>query len=370
MKAMKRVLVTDGSYRNALAAVRTLGAHGWSVTVAERDSIPRSQVVAAWSRYCARSVRYPDPRERSDVAVASMRSHFGSTRYDAVIPIGLDMVEFFVRHAEELRAPVMLASEEAFAIAADKRRTFDHARGIGIPIPATVPALRWKELQAPLVFKHPRAGAEIIRTESQAAARLAAMNGERDRWLAQEFIPGENGFGYFGFFVHGVECGYFMHERLVQYPREGGPSVVARSIRNERLHELGRTVLESLRWHGVAMVEFKRSDRDGEFYLIEINPKFWGSLDLAIAAGANFPLWVARTLAEDAAPTTEPYIEGVTFQWVLPVGIKSFARYPRFRSAFVRNVLSPYVKTDLRLLEDPLPTAAGIMGLAARGLQS
>ncbi len=38
----------------------------------------------------------------------------------------------------------------------------------------------------------------------------------------------------------------------------------------------------------MALVEFKR-DNEGIYKLLEINPKFWGSLDLAIASGVNFP---------------------------------------------------------------------------------
>lgn len=347
---MKSVFVTDGSYRNALAAVRALGADGWRVSVGERDSIARRSVVSFWSRYCAKSVQYSDPRVAPLDTVSSLREHFSRVRYDAVLPVSLDMVELFVRHRDQFDVPLMLPPRESFEIAADKRRTFDHARRIGMPMPATVAAGRWDELEMPIVFKHPRSGADIVRSNDDAQRRINAMNGERDSWLAQEFIPGQNGFGYFGLFENGRERAHFMHERLVQYPREGGPSVVARSIHNARLHGLGRTLLESLEWHGVAMVEFKRSDRDGDFYLIEINPKLWGSLDLSIAAGANFPVWIARTLAGNEYPRDTSYRDGVVYQWVVPIGIKSFVRYPHFRGAFVRNVLSPRVKTDVRLL--------------------
>ena len=44
----------------------------------------------------------------------------------------------------------------------------------------------------------------------------------------------------------------------------------------------------ALAWHGVAMVECKRTP-EGDFVLMEINAKFWGSHDLALAAGVNFP---------------------------------------------------------------------------------
>jgi predicted ATP-grasp superfamily ATP-dependent carboligase len=358
-----RVFVTDGSYRNGLAAVRALGEDGFRVTVGEREGISLPDTVSFWSRHCAQRFRYPDPRIDATATVAALAQHFKEQRYVAALPVGLEMTEFFMRHRQALGVPVMLPPEPSFAIAADKRRTFEHAATVGIPIPRTVPAARWREIDLPVVFKHPRTGVLIANTYEDAVAREEELGAEIDQYVAQEFVPGENGFGYFGFFQDGDEVAHFMHERLVQYPKEGGPSVVARAIRNPRLHKLGRALLESLEWNGAAMVEFKRSTRDGEFYLMEINPKLWGSLDLAIAAGCNFPSWIVRHLMDGSAPQSLQYAD-VTYQWVIPIGLKSFVRYPEFRAPFVRNLLSPKVKTDLRW-SDPLPTAAGLVSMAA-----
>jgi len=69
-------------------------------------------------------------------------------------------------------------------------------------------------------------------------------------------------------------------------------------------------------WHGAAMVEFKVRP-DGRPYLMEINPRFWGSLQLAIDAGVDFP-WLAYQLA--AGITTDPvdgYRIGVRNRWLL-----------------------------------------------------
>ncbi len=139
--------------------------------------------------------------------------------------------------------------------------------------------------------------------------------------------------------------------------------MVARAIRDERLHELGRTVLESLDWNGVAMVEFKRSDRDGHLYLMEINPKFWGSLDLAIQSGCNFPVWVAQAVIDGTIPDCHAYAVGLKYQWIVPNGVKCFLRYPEYRRAFLRNLIAPRVKKDVQF-HDPLPSAAGLMAMA------
>ena len=317
-----------------------------------------------WSRHCAERFHYSDPRTNAADTAAELGEHFRTNRYDAAIPVGLDMTEVFVRNRNAFAVPTMLPPTESFDIAADKQRTFEHAASAGIPIPRTVPAAQWAELTPPIVFKHPRTGASIAATREAAQAQAERLASEIDRYIAQEFIPGENGFGYFGFFQNGRETAYFMHERLVQFPKEGGPSVVARAIRNERLRELGRTLLESLQWHGVAMVEFKRSDRDGEFYLIEVNPKLWGSLDLAIQAGCNFPWWIAGAIMDGRHPASNDYADGLVYQAVMPTGLKTFVRYPAFRMQFLRNIVSVNVKTDL-CLSDPLPAAAGFYAMVA-----
>lgn len=65
------------------------------------------------------------------------------------------------------------------------------------------------------------------------------------------------------------------------------------------------------------MVEFKRDTRDGITKLMEINGRFWGSLQLAIDAGVDFP-WLLYRLAVvgDITPVFS-YKEGVRLRWWL-----------------------------------------------------
>ncbi len=70
-----------------------------------------------------------------------------------------------------------------------------------------------------------------------------------------------------------------------------------------------------MQWHGPAMVEF-RDDGDAQPCLMEVNGRFWSSLQLAIAAGVDFPaLWLA-VLRGEAIATPSPYAEGVTVRWL------------------------------------------------------
>ena len=58
---------------------------------------------------------------------------------------------------------------------------------------------------------------------------------------------------------------------------------------NPVLLEAASKLMHAMHWHGVAMVEFKHNPQDGTYALMEVNGRFWGSLPLCIAAGADFP---------------------------------------------------------------------------------
>ena len=79
---------------------------------------------------------------------------------------------------------------------------------------------------------------------------------------------------------------------------------MAASYRDAELARLGERFVSEAAWTGVVMVEFKKSARDGRYYVIEVNPKFWGSLQLSIAAGVDFPLLLYQLLATGWAACT------------------------------------------------------------------
>ena len=55
--------------------------------------------------------------------------------------------------------------------------------------------------------------------------------------------------------------------------------------------------MRALNWKGIAMVEWKVDPRDGRPKLMEVNPRFWGSLELAVRSGVDFPVLYAQAAA-------------------------------------------------------------------------
>ncbi|MGZ6028190.1 MAG: ATP-grasp domain-containing protein, partial [Myxococcaceae bacterium] len=139
---------------------------------------------------------------------------------------------------------------------------------------------------------HGRAGApsRVLRAETaeEARAEIARWLPHYRRLLVQGNVPGA-GVGVFFLMVNGHPRARFAHRRIHEVPHTGGVSSFRESVRLPDVEAHALSVLRRIGWNGVAMLEYRRDARSGEFRLLELNARFWGSLHLALAAGVDFP---------------------------------------------------------------------------------
>ncbi len=110
------------------------------------------------------------------------------------------------------------------------------------------------------------------------------------------------------FSTSGRKIWHFAHERVHEYPLTGGASSYRRSINPPAaMLQDAEKLLTALNWHGVAMVEFK-IDAKGQHWLMEINPRLWGSLALSLDAGVDFPLGLLK-IARGEQPASATKIQ-------------------------------------------------------------
>ena len=170
------------------------------------------------------------------------------------------------------------------------------------------------------------ADAIVVQNDQQVGVRYAASAAELERVLesydpaafpvlAQQRITGP-GIGVFLLRWNGEILAAFAHRRLREKPPSGGVSVYRESAAlDPALLERSRRLLESFDWSGVAMIEYKLDQATGTPYLMEINGRFWGSLQLAIDAGVDFPELLLRAAAGDPAPPVLSWRLGVRSRW-------------------------------------------------------
>jgi hypothetical protein len=172
--------------------------------------------------------------------------------------------------------------------------------------------------------------------------------------LVQTQIRGP-GVGFFALYQNGVCKRMFMHERLREMPATGGSSWAAKGMYSARLADQGLRLLDSLNWHGPAMVEFKKdSSREDEYSLMELNPKFWGSLDLAIESGVDFASDTVRVALGEKIETRLDFDSTKFFVWPL----ENLREYIKDKELHQKSY-----RTNVKLA-DLLPNIHQLLGLA------
>jgi predicted ATP-grasp superfamily ATP-dependent carboligase len=368
-----RVLVTQGGMKHSLAIIRYLARQGAEVHAVVGQDRPRT--LAHLSRHTAGTHVMPHRSESGFIGrlLALLESH----PFDVLVPVGYPVTEFVARHVDEITrwTRVMCPDKTVCEQAGDKLQMAQLAESLGIPIPRTWQVksrddLRRMEDEAfPLVIKgRHESGKGIVSYAANRAELLANFDALCERFhlraveeypILQEYIPGW-GCGLCALYQGGVPKRIFMHRRVREYPPSGGSSCCAESFFDGRLLDLGTRLLGHLRWHGVAMVECRFDTRRRRFTLIEVNAKFWGSLELALKAGADFAGdYVRGALGEDL-PVSQAY-RRIRFQWPFDGDLQHAVSNPAAWTAVLRDLFNPAVAKGFHWT-DPLPTLANLYG--------
>ena len=303
-----RVIVTDADTRLGLYVIRALGRAGCRVT-ALSTPCESKKIIGFASRF-ANERHLLLAGGHPQALLGSLETL--ANRHDVLIPISPLSISLVAEHAAQLQSSIRfyIPPIDAFRNATDKVATTRIAREAGIPAPATYHGLdplkieQWAmdtSVRFPLVVKfandvrsdlwNPGDRYRIVRSASDLAREYRRMCEVGGHAMVQEYVDGD-GYGFFAITkASGEPLVTFCHRRLREYPISGGPSTLCESIYDKTLVELGTQLLRIMRWRGVAMVEFRRDYRQKVYKFLEINPRFWGSLPLAIQCGVNFPVY-------------------------------------------------------------------------------
>lgn len=327
-----KVLVTDGQERAALAVVRTLGRADYRTGLVS----PFERCLAGASRHAGFQRRAPDPLEDPDAFCRTVRAIATEREIDVVLPVSEASLHAILPRRDEFEGvEIPFPDHRTFDAVCDKGRVCQIAQELGVTVPRQVSVTRKtgdpgvaEPLGFPVVVKPSRS---VVRSEGRVVK--TSVRHARDRQeladvlvdippsaypvLVQERIEGP-GTGVFVLLWEGELVGAFCHRRIREKPPSGGVSVLRESVPLDReMLEMSRKLLERFGWRGVAMVEYKRDRKTGVPYLMEVNGRFWGSLQLAIDAGVDFPRLLVEAAAGARPEPVLEYEEGVRTRWFL-----------------------------------------------------
>lgn len=301
------VLVTDGETRAALAVARSLGRKGHSVIIASSSD----ESIAASSKFCRHAIRTANPMfSIAQDYISDILNIICAKKIDFVIPITEQSISLINEQIKKIPEKVIVGCAPTIAMeaASNKYSICKLANDLQLPVPQTLFVSSAKEIACmnlssliyPVVVKPAyskvRHGGKLIATKVMYANDETTLKYiYKDRIelcypsLIQEKIIGP-GIGLFTLFDRDRHLALFSHQRILEKPPTGGVSVLSKSIAlDPELVKYTCVLLKRINWKGIAMVEFKRDIRDGKAKLMEINGRFWGSLQLAISSGVDFP---------------------------------------------------------------------------------
>jgi predicted ATP-grasp superfamily ATP-dependent carboligase len=394
-----RILILDGNQNQAVASVRSLARAGHEVLVGEVGAWSK----AGWSRSCRGMFRYPDPQVDGPGFVTRISEMALQQSGTLVLPMTeASTLPLSVQRDQLSRvgAKFVLPSHDDVLRAFNKEKTVSLAASLGIAVPKTTVLCNADQAREagvavtfPVVLK-PRSSVEAqpggrmqttgrpryARDAEELQAFYLQMSRTCSHILLQEFVDGE-GTGYFALMHHGELRAEFAHRRIRDVHPTGSGSALRISVEpDSQIRNASLAMLEALRWHGVAMVEFRQIPGRPPVFM-EVNGRFWNSLPLACYAGADFPALLAQMAETGDVEQQTSFRTGISCRWLLgdfrhlvevwrgaPAGYPK--RYPG-RLSTLMAVMMPVLGTfhDNFQWADPLPELGDWLSFLGRVFQ-
>jgi predicted ATP-grasp superfamily ATP-dependent carboligase len=321
-----RILVTNAKSRIAYNIIKSLAIQGHTVFCA--DFVPLS--MSFYSRYSSGHFIYPSPFSRQEEFVSHLIKKIKILKIDVLIPVFEEL--FLVsRHSEEFSHHVQMALPryDQIMIAHNKDKWASIAKSLNISIPKTYSFHEFIDrpelvnyLNFPIIVKPKQGGggwgiAQLDTIDELIKLIHGGVHCELplERFIVQEKIDGEV-VCVAMVFSHGQLRGSVAYKVIREFPFFGGQATCRISVASEIAENSLRVLLEKIGWHGVCQADFIVERGTGRSYLIDVNPRFWGSLVQGIASGVNFPDLILKIALNGDVDPVVGFRHGVKTRWL------------------------------------------------------
>jgi D-aspartate ligase len=319
---MRRVLILSGDSPFALAVVRAFrNQTDWQVSVLGKHFF----CPAGFSRYCRQKrVLRPSESDKDFADRNPLLEVIQEVQADLLLPVDIPNIRLVIEHRKSIEKYCrvgLVPSLESFLIANDKSDFLEFTQRNSIPHPRSL-IIRPSEIDSlieelsgfrfPILLKHPQSGygrgIHRVETIDELMAICNREFNKTDNYIAQEEVPGTD-----------IDCSVLCFNgdvvaSTVQRPiltntRDFAPAPVIEIIDDPKALRLAQNIVHRLNWNGVAHIDLRYDNRTGEVFVIEMNPRCWGSLEASTRSGVNFPLlWSKISLGEPIAKPNPKHV--------------------------------------------------------------
>jgi predicted ATP-grasp superfamily ATP-dependent carboligase len=334
-----RVLLTNAEERSMLAVTRCLHMSGYRVTAASPTRLASSQ----WSRTCDRRVCVPDARSDTPGFLKELRRELQSNRYETLIAGSDSALLAISRDRAQLDelTKLGLPSHSVVQACLNRERLAEAAAQVGLTPAMSIRCsnhqevlVAAKELGFPIVLKSTDAAIDdtpqsvqpvpkghVVSDPKELDEALSSFAGDL---LVQRYLRGTL-LSLGGVIADGQLLGLAVSRYHRTWPPTGGSLSYGETVSPPAiLEDLVEHLLGVLKWEGIFELELIQKDTDGyagetgAFVPIDLNPRPYGSMALARAAGAPLAsIWCDWLLKRSPPNTTRPIraLAGYRYRW-------------------------------------------------------
>ncbi len=269
-------------------------------------------------------------------------------KIDHFIPVINKNIKFILKNKERFGDTLKyLGSYEIFEKLNNKKLLMSLAEELNIKIPKTYQNIA--EAKYPCVVKPTDMSSSkgvIYIVNQEDLDRVKEKYKSKKNLIVQEYVEGV-GVGYSMYVKDGKIVTSYGHKRLSENPISGGSSVYRETFQDSRMEDIATKILASWRWRGFAMFEFKLT-ANNKLYLIEVNPRIWGSINQGLQNGINYFEEMLGKVSLKKVSERKSYLSPlfyfVLLKYFLIFDIKHFL-------VFIKNI--KYNRADISILNDP-----------------
>ena len=207
-------------------------------------------------------------------------------KYSVVIPVGASSTKQYFNITDTCKVGIVNFKKENLLVS-DKTYMLNLCKQLNIPVPLTY-CDGEKIEKFPVFCKSKYEFSSLPKIREIARNQSDIDNLPHNEIIIQEYIGYPSTFCV-GFIANsGKINACFMHEELLSYPKQGGSGVLLKKIYNEQLFNYTNTLLTELNYNGWGLAEFKYIPEKNEYVFMEINAKFWASLEFALSGNSHF----------------------------------------------------------------------------------
>ena len=342
MKENERILIFDVPDRRSVPFVGTLGKqYHFDYLIPIRKGFWGQFFVILLLKIIkprfSKHIHFIPFNDENDLA-AELIKFLNYHKYKGILAFSERSTALICKHKSKFPPEVSIpfGSFEDFNILNDKYSILQIANDLHIPTPKhikieTIEDLdKVKSIELPIVLKCRKASGvkEALRICSsldelkKAYEELTSSKAQysffpNDELVAEEFIEGKIYDGCFSV-KEGAILASITQKRDWTIPPSGGFGARNTTKNIPELIRYGKLLFNKVKWTGPAQLEFIYDEKQNEFKLIEINPRFWGTIALSIKANMKIAESIMQSIIFGSANSyIKPTPEGITFEWLL-----------------------------------------------------